>query len=133
MQSRLLIVDDDAEMRQALEAMFSADGRGCELAADGTTALEIVERQTFDVVISDIRMDGMNGLELLDSVKRSHPALPFIVVTGVGAIPQAVDAIKRGAFEYLVKPYDADQLRSIVASALDGRRHPGDVYKRQAP
>jgi two-component system response regulator HydG len=126
MQSRLLIVDDDAEMRQALEAMFSADGRGCELAADGTTALEIVERQTFDVVISDIRMDGMNGLELLDSVKRSHPALPFIVVTGVGAIPQAVDAIKRGAFEYLVKPYDADQLRSIVASALDGRRHPGE-------
>jgi two-component system, NtrC family, response regulator HydG len=126
MQSRVLIVDDDAEMRQALEAMFSADGHGCELAADGNAALEIVERQTFDVVISDIRMGGMSGLELLDSVKRSHPALPFIVVTGAGAIPQAVDAIKRGAFEYLVKPYDANQLRSIVASALDSRRHPGE-------
>jgi two-component system response regulator HydG len=124
MQSRVLIVDDDAEMREALEGVFSADGHGCEVAADGLAALEIVDRQTFDVVICDVVMDGMSGLELLDRVKRTHPALPFIAITAAGGVQQAVDAIKRGAFEYVVKPCGADELRRIVASALDGRRHP---------
>ena len=124
MQSRLLIVDDDAEMREALEAVFSADGHDCELAADALTAMSVVDRQTFDVVISDVRMDGMSGLELLDRLKRTHPALPFVVITGAGGVQQAVEAVKRGAFEYMVKPCGADELRRIVASALDVRRHP---------
>jgi two-component system response regulator HydG len=132
-QSRVLIVDDDAEMREALKAVLSADGHACELAADATAALEIVGRQTFDVVISDIRMDGMNGLELLDRVKRSHPALPFIAITGSGGIQQAVDAIKRGAFDYLVKPCDADEVRKIVASALAGRWPPSESPRRSRP
>jgi two-component system response regulator HydG len=126
MQSRVLIVDDDAEMREALELVFSADGHGCELAADATTALAIVERQTLDVVISDVRMEGMDGLQLLDRVRLTHPSLPFIMVTGAGGITEAVDAVKRGAFEYLVKPLDADALRHVVAKAVDGRRHPGE-------
>jgi two-component system response regulator HydG len=126
MQSRVLIVDDDAEMREALEAVFSADGHACELAADALTAMAVADRQTFDVVISDVRMDGMSGLELLDRMKRTHPALPFVVITGAGGIQQAVEAVKRGAFEYMVKPCGADELRRIVASALDGRRHPAE-------
>jgi two-component system, NtrC family, response regulator HydG len=124
MQSRVLIVDDDAEMREALEAVFSAAGHGCELAADAMAALKIVDHQTFDVVICDVRMEGMSGLELLERLKRTHPALPFIVITGAGDIQQAVDAIKRGAFEYMVKPCAADELRRIVANALDLRLHP---------
>jgi two-component system response regulator HydG len=129
----MLIVDDDAEMRQALEEVFVADGHGCEVAADAMAALEIVERQTFDVVICDVVMEGMSGLELLDRVKRSHPAVPFIVITGKGGIQQAVEAIKRGAFEYLVKPCAADQLRRTVASALDGRRHPSENMRIAPP
>jgi two-component system response regulator HydG len=130
MQARMLIVDDDLDMREALDVLFSGEGHACELAADATSALEIVERQTFDVVISDVRMAGMNGLELLDRVKRSHPALPFIIITAAGAIPQAVDAIKRGAFEYVVKPCDSDDLRRIVTDALEGRRHPNETVRR---
>jgi two-component system response regulator HydG len=133
MQSRVLIVDDDAEMREALEEVFSAEGHGCELAEDAMTALEIVERQTFDVVVCDIVMNGMSGLELLDRVKRTHPAVPFIVITGAGGIQQAVDAIKRGAFEYLVKPCGADELRRTVASALDVRRHPSESMRVAQP
>ncbi len=132
MQSRLLIVDDDAQMRHALEELFSAEGHGCELAADAMAALEIVERQTFDVVICDVVMNGMSGLELLDRVKVTHPAVPFIVITGAGGISQAVDAIKRGAFEYLVKPCGADELRRTVASALDVRRHPSENMRAAA-
>jgi two-component system response regulator HydG len=135
MKSRVLIVDDDAEMRDALEMVFSADGHGCELAADAIAALEIVDRQTFDVVVCDVVMDGMSGLELLDRVKLTHPALPFIAITGAGGVKQAVDAIKRGAFEYVVKPCGADELRRIVAKALDGRLHPSESARisSQAP
>jgi two-component system response regulator HydG len=126
MQPRMLIVDDDAEMREALGILFSREGHSCELAADATTALELVHHRTFDVVVSDVIMQGMDGLELLDRIKLSHPALPVVIITGAGRVPQAVDAIKRGAFGYAVKPCDADELQRIVASALDAREHPSE-------
>src|ERR1700689_4530677 len=110
MQSRLLIVADDRDMREALGNLFSGEGHSCELAADPSSALDLVAAQTFAVVICAVLMEGMSGLELLDRVRRSHPALPFIVITGKGGIHQAVDAIKRGAFEYLVKPCDGNDL-----------------------
>jgi two-component system response regulator HydG len=133
MQSRVLIVDDDAEMREALVHLFSVEGHVCEPVADGEAALAMVDRQTFDVVISDVRMEGMNGFQLLDRVKRSHPALPFVVITGAGGVQQAVDAIKRGAFEYLVKPFDANALRKVVADALDLRLHPSESIRLVHP
>src|SRR5579859_3314392 len=132
MPSRVLIVDDDAEMREALGEVVSSDGHGCELAADAIAALEIVDRQALDVVICDVVMDGMSGLELLDRLKRTRPALPFIVITGAGGIQQAVDAVKRGAFEYMQKPCNANALRRIVARALDGRQHPS-AHPSQRP
>jgi DNA-binding NtrC family response regulator len=131
--SRVLIVDDDAAMREALEVVFSAAGHACELAQDAFAALEVVGRQTFDVVLCDVVMDGMSGLELLDRVKRTHPALPFIVITGAGGVPQAVDAIKRGAFEYVVKPCSATELTRIVESALDERSHPSERARLSCP
>jgi len=133
--SRVLIVDDDAELLELLEMALSADGHACELAADGVAAQEILRRRTFDVVVSDIRMGGMSGLELLDWVKRSYPALPFIAITGTGGICEAVDAIKRGAFNYVVKPFDATAIRLVVASALAGNalRAPGDCPRGSLP
>jgi two-component system response regulator HydG len=122
MQARMLIVDDDRGMRETLRALFSSDGYACELAPDASAALDIMDRLPLDVVVSDVRMEGMNGLELLDRVKRSHPGLPFIVITAAGAPRQAVEAIKRGAFEYVVKPCDGDDLRRIVSAALEERR-----------
>jgi two-component system response regulator HydG len=129
MPSRLLIVDDDADMRETLNGLFSAEGHACELAADAAAAIELVDRQTFDAVVSDIRMDGMDGLELLDRIKRDHPALPVILVTAAGGIHQAVDAIKRGAFGYAVKPCNVEELQAIVASALDARLHPSESVR----
>jgi two-component system, NtrC family, response regulator HydG len=129
MQSRVLIVDDDAEMREALAVVFSVDGHGCELAGDAIAALEVVDRQTFDVVVCDVVMEGMSGLELLDRFKRTHPALPVILITGQGGVQQAVDAVKRGAFEYVVKPFVGEELRKIVASALDERQHPAESMR----
>jgi two-component system response regulator HydG len=127
MQSRVLIVDDDLDMREGLGTLFSADGHACVLVASSAAAIEVVDRQTFDVVIGDVRMEGMSGLELLDRVRLSHPALPFVVITGTSGLSQAVDAVKRGAFEYVAKPFDSDDLRRIVTAALDRRLHPSEV------
>ena len=124
MQTRLLIVDDDSDMRHALGSLFSGSGHVCELAGDGASALDLVQRQTFDVVVSDVRMTGMDGLELLDRIKHSHPALPVVLLTGAGGVPQAVDAIKRGAFAYAVKPCNVEELQNMISGALDARRHP---------
>jgi two-component system response regulator HydG len=122
LHANLLIVDDDDEMREALKSLFALDGYGCELAADAASALELVDRRAFDAVVSDIRMEGMDGLELLDRIKLCQPALPVVVLTAVGSVEQAVDAMRRGAFGYAVKPLDVAALQATVASALEERQ-----------
>ena len=123
LRSRVLVVDDDAEMRDALSLFFAAEGHDCELAGDARTALGLVGRLELDAVICDVKMEGMSGLDLLDRVKRTHPTLPFVVITGRGSgIPEAVDAIKRGAFQYVTKPCNLDDLRAIVTDAVGERR-----------
>jgi two-component system, NtrC family, response regulator HydG len=134
MRPRILIVDDDAEMRDALETCFAGQGHQCEVAADATAALQLVERVSLDAVICDVRMHGMSGLDLLDRVKRTHPTLPFVLITGLGGISGAVDAMKRGAFQYVTKPCDLDELRMIVAGAIEERRrYPDAGTERPSP
>jgi two-component system response regulator HydG len=130
MCARVLVADDDPEMREALRLALSADGHVCELAEDGLSAFAAVGRTTFDVVVSDIRMPGLSGLELLDRIRPAQPDLPFIAITGAGGTQEAVDAMKRGAFDYLVKPCDAGEIRRVVATALAGRRHPTEGARR---
>jgi two-component system response regulator HydG len=124
MNPRVLVVDDDRDMRDALGTVFSQDGQTCDVVSSAIAALEIIDRRPFDAVVCDVRMAGMSGLELLDRVKKSKPSLPFILMTGAGAVHDAVDAIKRGAFQYVTKPCDADQLRAMVAEAIGGRPRP---------
>ncbi len=133
MPSRLLIVEDDANFRESLSRLFSDAGYACELAGDAAAALELAGGQTFDAVVSDVLMPGMNGLELLDQLKQSHPALPVVLITGAGGVPEAVSAMKRGAFGYLVKPCDVDDLQNTVAGALEVRRHPIERGRDAAP
>jgi two-component system response regulator HydG len=130
LRSRVLIVDDDAEMRDALGIFFSGQGHECELASDAATALGVVERVTIDAVICDVRMEGMSGLELLDRVKRTHPALPFVVITAMGEIQDAVAATKRGAYQYMTKPCDMDELRKAVLGAIEEGRREGTTSFR---
>jgi two-component system response regulator HydG len=129
MHSRLLIVDDDRDMREALGGLFTGAGHACELAADAATALDLVDQRTFDAVVSDVRMEGMDGLDMLDRLKQSHPALPVVVITGAGGVHQAVEAIKRGAYGYMLKPCDPGELHRIVAGAIDARRHPSESMR----
>src|SRR5579883_3162623 len=133
MQSRVLIVDDDRDMVESLEKVLSADGHACELAPNAASAIRTVDQMSCDVVVSDVLMDGMSGLELLDLVKRAHPELPFVLVTGKGGVTQAVDAVKRGAFHYLTKPCSAEELTQVVRDAVNARRdsaRPAQSFRR---
>jgi len=131
LRSRILIVDDDVEMRESLGLFFSEEGHECELAANAAAAMEVVDRVSLDAVICDMRMEGMSGLELLDQVKRTHSALPFVVITGMGQIQDAVEAVKHGALHYMTKPCDPDELRKVVAGAVESRRRSFDLARER--
>jgi two-component system response regulator HydG len=130
--TRALVVDDDHEGREMLGMVCSSAGHACDAVESASAALELLSRRAFDVLICDVRMNGMSGLELLDRVKTVQPELPVIVVTAMGAVHDAVDAVKRGAFQYVTKPCDVDQLRRIVLDAIAERARHGRARLRRS-
>jgi two-component system, NtrC family, response regulator HydG len=119
---RVLIAADDATTAHNLDEDLSRAGYSCELAPTGSLALSGVERLPCDVVICDVRIPGTGDFELLDRLKRLDPGLPVIVLTANRTIREAIDAIKHGAFQYLAKPCDPNEVRASVAQAFGERR-----------
>jgi two-component system response regulator AtoC len=117
--ARVLLVDNDPGMLSALEGLFAARGDEPVLARDAAQALAQLDR--VDLVISDFAMPGMDGLELLRSVRERDEALPVVLLTGHGSERVAVRAIRSGAYEYVSKPFDVDELTAIVDRALAAR------------
>ncbi len=118
---RILVVDDDADMARLVAHELTTPRWRCEIAESGAAALAAFRQMEFDVVVTDVRMDGLDGIELLGRLQRLQPDLPVILLTGGGSIPAAVEAVKRGAFQYLTKPCDGAMLREVVAQALATR------------
>jgi nitrogen regulation protein NR(I) len=118
----VLIADDEANLRKVLATLLGQEGHDVLTVADGAAALETVQDRAVDILLTDLRMPGMSGLELLDSVQRSHPWLPVIVITAHGSVETAVSALKRGAVDYVQKPFDKDELRVAVRKALAAAR-----------
>lgn len=112
------VVDDDSSIRWVLEKTLSSANIRCETFADAESVLLALERETPDVLISDIRMSGMDGLELLKEVQTSHPDLPVIIMTAHSDLDAAVNAYQTGAFEYLPKPFDIDETLTLVERAI---------------
>ncbi len=106
----VLIVDDDREIREALAAFFEGAGWRAASAASGPDAISLLTKDPPDIVISDMRMPGMSGLELNAEIKRLAPDLPVVIVTAHGDIPMAVEATRAGAADFIEKPYDPEQL-----------------------
>jgi two-component system response regulator HydG len=123
--ARILIVEDDADLGRALSNELALAGYRCELALSGPAALSEVEHTPFDAIISDLRMEGMGGLELLETLTRERPQLPVIIVTGFSG-GSATDAMERGAFHYFTKPLDVEELRGVIEQAIGERRQTDD-------
>ena len=116
--NRLLIVDDDLSLRKMLEAVLTDDGYDVKEADDGQHAIEAVEEQFYDLILMDIRMARMGGIEALKQVKKLSPGIPVILMTAYASVETAREALKSGAFDYLTKPLDIDELKLIIHRAL---------------
>ncbi|HWI80604.1 sigma 54-interacting transcriptional regulator [Ramlibacter sp.] len=116
--ARLLVVDDDADMLRLLSLRLRAAGYQVATAASAEAAMAQLEIERPQLVLSDVRLPGRDGLALFDHIRARHPALPVILLTAHGTIPDAVEATSRGVFSYLTKPYDAKELLDKIAQAL---------------
>ena len=114
----LLLVDDDPDLLRLLSIRLKANGYGVNAVDNGQRALASIAASRPDLVLTDLRMDGMDGMALFQEVQASYPGLPVIILTAHGTIPDAVAATQRGVFGYLTKPYDADELLAQIDRAL---------------
>ena len=118
MKSRILVVDDEESIREFLEIMLRKEGYEVTCAEDGQRALEIIKKKSVDLVISDLQMPNMTGIELLKHVKDQYPDLLFMMITAFGTTETAVEAMKLGAYDYITKPFKIDEVRINIANAL---------------
>lgn len=121
-QCTILAVDDEPNMRRLLEISLRQAGYKPVLAADGNEALAQIKSQHIDLVVSDLHMPSMNGLALLTAIRQENETLPFIMVTALGEIKTAVEAMKLGASDYILRPFDLETLEIAIAKALSTRR-----------
>ena len=120
--ARVLIVDDEPRLRQVLTRLMARDGFACADAADGAAALEAMERDPAPLVLSDLRMPGMDGLALLRELRARWPDTAVVMITAVADVEVAVSCLALGAMDYLTKPFHLEEVRARVRQALEKRR-----------
>ncbi len=116
--ANILIVDDELSMREFLKILLEKEGYQAFTAEDGIKALKIAKTEQVDLLITDIRMPGMGGLELLDKIKEISSNIPAIMITAYASPDDAVNAMKSGAYDYITKPFKVDEIKSIIRNAL---------------
>src|SRR5437762_4933451 len=114
----ILLVDDDPDLLKLISLRLTSAGYRVRTADSGETALAVLAVARPSAVITDLRMPGIDGLQLFDAIHRQHPALPVIILTAHGTIPDAVSATQRGVFAFLTKPFDSQELLQKVANAV---------------
>ena len=117
----ILIVEDEAKMRRLLELNLGEDGFTTFSAEDAETGLKLLSENPIDLVLTDLKLPGMNGLEFLQTIKRQNAALPVVVMTAFGSVETAVEAMKAGASDYVLKPFSLTEMRMVIHKELDVR------------
>ncbi len=130
-KARILIVDDELVVRDSLGKWFVTEGYQVETVASAREALEALTRQDYALALLDIKMPGMDGMELQQRLHEADPNLLVIVMTGYASVETAVQALKRGAYDYITKPFDPDELVHLVSKALEHRQAKHEVARLQ--
>ncbi len=123
-KQKLLVVDDDQSLREFLEIFLAKEGYKVDSSDSGEKALELVKQSRYDLVITDVKMPGMDGVELLKKLKIIDATLPVILITAFASLDTAVDAMKEGAWDYLTKPFKIEELREVIEKALSSKQDP---------
>jgi len=118
----LLIVDDEKSILDLLSVVFKKEGYDVRTNPGTPKALDLIGEGEFDVLVSDIKMPQVDGMDLLRKSKKDHPTIPVIMITAYGSVKQAVEALRAGALDYVVKPFDIDELKIVVARGIEERR-----------
>jgi DNA-binding NtrC family response regulator len=121
-QKHLLLVDDEHALRQVVAERLAEEGFDVTQAADGEAALKALDGFAFDVIVSDLRLPGVDGRQVIDAALSRYPGIVAIVVTGYGTVKDAVDVIKRGAADFIAKPFQFDELMHVLNNALEQKR-----------
>ena len=129
--SSILIVDDEEGMRKSLSILFQKEGYNVCPVSNGQEALLRFGREVFDLVITDLRMDGMNGIQLLNRMKEKHIDIPVIIMTAYGTIDSAVEAMRIGACDYIAKPFEYDEILHRAKRAIEQSTTARDIEKMQ--
>ena len=119
---RILVVDDEEGLRRVTQLKLQQAGYDASTAADGQSALDLLARHPQDLVITDMKMPGMSGIELLGRIREEYPEIIVILVTAFGTIESAVESMRTGAFDYVIKPVNSDALKLVVSRALEHHR-----------
>ena len=122
--ARILIIDDEASILEMLNTLLRTDGHDVTMALGGVKAKEILDRMecgSFDLMISDIRMNPINGMDLLKIAREQHPTMSVIMLTAYGQVETAIEALQLGAFDYISKPFKVDTLLGTIHRALQCR------------
>jgi DNA-binding NtrC family response regulator len=115
---KILIVDDELIMRESLAGWLERDGHAVQTATSGEEALEKIKETQFDILLVDIKMEGISGLDVLRKVKETDPDAEVVMITAYGSIPSAIEAMKDGAFDYMLKPFDPNELGVLIEKII---------------
>ena len=121
MTAKILIVDDEPGVRESLTELLKVEGYQAEAVDSGAGALEILNEDYFDLVLLDLRMPGIDGAEVMAEIRKYHPGTSIIIITGYGTLESAIEAIRSGAQDYLLKPYSAEDILFSITKALSER------------
>lgn len=119
---KILVIDDEESILDLLRAVLKKEGYQVETSLSATKGLELIAKQDIDLILCDIKLPQMSGMRILKKVREKKPDIPVIMITAYGTIKQGVDALKSGALDYVVKPFDVEELKIIVAQGLEKRR-----------
>lgn len=117
--SRILVIDDERSIRNTLKDILQYEKYDVDLAEDGNQGLELISKNEYDMVLCDIKMPGMDGIEVLEKIQFAHSDTPVVMISGHGNIDTAVESIKKGAFDYIEKPLDLNRLLITIRNAMD--------------
>ena len=117
--AEILVIDDEAPIRETLKEILEYENYTVTTADDGNKGLQLIQKNDYDVVLCDVKMPGIDGMELLDRAQALRPDLPFIMISGHGNVEMAIDATKKGAYDFITKPPDLNRLLISIRNAID--------------